>query len=446
MALTPQELRQSSDRVRTFWSSGLRAGIEGVGAGAAPPGPPAPLGLSLAHKCPQTGLEPQKLGFGCSQLFLFSPPAVGNPSSVISVPAPPPVVHPRGTGLVDIYRGGRCVRIRQVGDKRPSRVGGNARGVCRGFSRSSRLNMLETINRVDRTKVAGTIFVTLTAPAGDMDWARVERNRRAWLKRLDRRWGHLRYFVIWKKEPHNRRDASACNDQPHLHALIFFLDAIPDVVGEFRPWNDLAWAEVVNSEKFEANLKYGCRTEFMRSWNGVAYYCSKYMSKESEHSQSETGRVWGVHRRQLVPLDLRAEVIPPDAAKRVARTLRKLRQRRSQVFEVFSKSDDRWIRIYPDRSKGVFRRTSEQVYDDMRSIGLRVRRRRPRALRTREITIWGQAEDSESGKREILPLGVEKHSYSCGLHFIDPAEVERLVSFEVRASLDRLIECDEPPF
>ena len=177
----------------------------GWGAGDAPPlwrGSPAPsLGLSCAHICPEN-----------------SPVA----------PAPDPE-----SGSVTWAKGGSMVKMNDGSRGRGGGGGrvGARRGQVHGFSYGSRRRMIDAVSSVDLDQVSGIFFVTLTAPHAT--WELIEEWRRAWMKRLLRRWGHLRFSVLWRKEPHE-------SGRPHLHCLIYFLDPVPQLVSGFRPWNERA--------------------------------------------------------------------------------------------------------------------------------------------------------------------------------------------------------------
>ena len=169
------------------------------------------------------------------------------------------------------------------------------------------------------------------------------------------------------------------------------------------------------------------------------------MSKENEQQQTETGRVWGVHHRELVPLDLDECVIPPDATKRVVRALRKLQVRKSEVWYVYCESLREWHRVRPGRLFGRRKLDVDEVLAFYRSEGKRLRRRRRKCSVNREYEVWGESEDLRTGKREMVLQGVEKHCFASALHFVNPAEVAKLVEFEVRESFNRLSD-DDPPF
>ncbi len=321
----------------------------------------------------------------------------------------PPESPPLGSFILSWAEGGNFAEIRQVGRPHPTPSGERGgRGEVKGFSRASRLNCLVAINSINREQVQGVFFVTLTIRAGSVDWKEIERLRRAYFKRLRRRWSDRRFFAVWKKEAHK-------SGTPHLHCLIFWVGTMPHLVDEFRPWNDAAWLEVTGADKA------WCRSEFMRTWSGVACYTAKYLGKDQEGLLGETGRIWGVENRgvyqdcrQITEVELSKEV-----GTKVRRCLRKFQQRKRESWLVFF--EGRWHKIRTGRGLASI---EEQVAIAKRA-GLRVKRVRPRLLYRVEEVIWGT--DSETGQF-LPPLGTEFHSYSPAVHFIGAVDVARLTA------------------
>lgn len=376
-----------------------RAGLWDTGAAAAGrtsggPEPAAPaaadLGLSKAHKWP---LGPER--------------QVGN-------------------FVVRSARGGSWCEIRQIGESRLGSGGGGCRRQVKGFSRASRLNCISTINKIDRRQVGQVWFLTLTVPRGEADWKEIERHRRAWFKRLRREY-RGRWFSVWKKEAHK-------SGTPHLHALLFWLEAPPDL-GAFKAWNDDAWADVVKSDN-PHHRRVGCRVEVMRGWNGVAAYTAKYLTKDQEGLLGETGRIWGVERREEMPRDLAEEEVAQDEGNRVKRCLRKHQQRKRTTWHVWDDSAGRWYRIRPSKQAGT---VDEQVRR-YQQIGVRVKRKRPRLTYTVSVPLWYEEIEVRSGRetRRMVQDGEQLHSYTPAMHFVDADTVARLVEFfRRRCSSDR---------
>jgi hypothetical protein len=295
-----------------------------------------------------------------------------------------------------------------VGNKRPALAGG-ARGKVQGFSAASRLNMLRAVHAIDRQGVVERFFGTLTVPRGEGTWAGMEKHRRNWLKRFDRRWPGAA-FIVWKKELHK-------SGTVHLHALIFWVREAPRVK-EFRAWNDDAWADVVKSSN-PWHRRVGCRVERMHSWNGVGHYCAKYLAKDQEHVSEGTGRIWGIHNRELVPVSIDVQRLPGAAGVRVKRALRKLQARRREKW---------WVKV-----GGVWNRLREikgghsigQQVSIARAAGLRVKRRRPRCLRRRLVNVWG----AEEGTPNLELVSQEWTCDAPSLHFVRESTARGLLAW-----------------
>lgn len=384
-------------------------------------GAAVPLGLSLSHKWTQVTPKPDLLG------------------AVDSFPDLQP-----GEFDVTVGRGGSCVKVRQL--SRSERFCGERakRGQVKGFSRASHLNMLSLVNLIDRSTVAGTIFVTLTvrhdpdARAGADEWKEIEHKRRAYMARFRRQWHGRRYFVLWKKEPHRK------SGFPHLHLLVFFLDSLPHLVKEFRPWNDAAWAEVLNP----SNPDYAapaCRTEFMRTWNGVGLYCAKYCAKVFE-GDVPTGRVWGVENKGNLKAaqSLDRFAVSESVGVKFKRCLRKLLERRRTrwLVQATARSGEQYWRPIKDARCNLgdgekFMTVAEQV-ECYRDFEIPVRLKKGRACRHRKVYLWAWDQESgcmvpgSSSSSEFDPdkgLHYETESITTGTHFIESGQAVRLLQF-----------------
>ena len=292
--------------------------FEPPGAGATPPQgagvPPGDKGLSLSHICTQVQ--------GTQRRSSTSLPV----SSAIT--------------SITYSEGGRSVRMRDK-LKAPfaGRGGGGKRGTIQGFSRSSRRHLIELVGRIDTSKIAHVLFVTLTGPPAAMTWEGLNLNLRAWLARVERRWGDRRYFILWRKESHK-------SGVPHLHALIMWLDKVEklgEFLHEFRAWNDQAWAGVL---KMPEIADTACRVELMKSWNGVTHYTAKYVSKVEDEAclklSRNTGRTWGIVRRDLMPIQLRLADLSREEYELVMRVMVKLQQRKRRCVQVQDGESREW--------------------------------------------------------------------------------------------------------
>jgi hypothetical protein len=285
--------------------------------------------------------------------------------------------------------------------------------------------MLECVGSIDRRAVAAVMFVTLTVPTGEADWQSIERHRSAWVKRFVRKWGKLGWFMIWKKEHHK-------SGTPHLHALVFWIDQ-PPALSAFRHWNDRAWARVVKSMN-PHHQRVGCRVEMMQGWNGVTHYCSKYLAKDQEGLIGDTGRIWGIVRRSMMPVSVRVVQLSPAVGKKVRRALLKLQQRKRRRWLV--KFDGKWqalraqfeqVKIAGGRwRRGRLLQSVDDLVHSFSVAGIRLKQMRPRCLVNRKVPVW--VECSERPGR-VEKFEDETHAFCSSLHFVEPVQVDRLVTF-----------------
>jgi hypothetical protein len=175
-------------------------------------------------------------------------------------------------------------------------VGGGQRGEIKGFSRGSRRRLMQTIARVRRDAELPN-FVTLTYPNQFPDPKESKRDLKVFCQRLERAFPSLGY--IWKLEPQER-------GAPHYHMLTW---GVPfEGVAPFVPfaWNEIAGRGDPYHLPFHLGLLPDSKlcVSKVNSFRGVWSYASKYLGKTFEvagWNEKETGRFWGVGRRQNVP-------------------------------------------------------------------------------------------------------------------------------------------------
>jgi len=198
---------------------------------------------------------------------------------------------------------------------------GGSRGRVVGFSKASRRRMLRLVNSIDRRQVEPdqVLFVTLTYPG---EWPRDpqawKRHLEAFRMRLERRWGRMP--VLWKLEFQKR-------GAPHWHLLLIVPAERVGLVRALRKWTAQAWYEVVKSGDVR-HLKAGTQVDRVRTWRGVVSYCGKYLGKEvaapCDPETGEvwsTGRIWGVWRREMLPIEMQEKLITYQQAYRMRRII-----------------------------------------------------------------------------------------------------------------------------
>jgi hypothetical protein len=400
---------------------GLRRAASPAGPATAGAGRPArPLGLSDAHI--STLYSPHPLPSEEEKETKSVIEEVLEEEDQAEVP---------GQFVLSIAEGGEATAVREVGRPRPGAGPGGKRGKVRGLSPASRRRLMRDLHSIDRRAVVCTYWVTMTQPAGPegRDWHRFEQTRQRWEARFLRRWGSRRCVAYWRKE--ETEDGTL-----HLHLLIYWIDNPPHLVKEFRPWNDVAWAESCDMPARTEDIKrVGCQSEFVRLASGLRCYISKYVAKPTNEAgeEVETGRVWGIIGRRYLPLilSIRRHVVSPAAGKMVRRVLRKHMARRRR-FWLVQREGGRWARVRPLKLRDGWWSVEDQVAA-YRRLGQRVKLIKPRVMSLREYEVWGLDEDSG----RYVCVGTEKHSFAPSVYLLPSSEVARLVKFvEVAHGLD----------
>ena len=197
---------------------------------------------------------------------------------------------------------------------------------------------------------------------------------------------------------------------------------------EFIAWNDPAWGQVTGN----ARADVACNVKWLRSWGGVSYYISKYFTKIISEDE-ETGRVWGVVNRAVLPIDETEKIIPPAVGVPVQRCLRRLQEKKRRRWEYWCPSYARWRRVRMCKTFVTVEVTSfEHLLALYRSWGVRLRCRKAKVHYVKNVNVW--AVDEETQKWQKVEGHEEKESCVSSAHFVASSEVDRLVAFYERAA------------
>jgi hypothetical protein len=202
------------------------------------------------------------------------------------------------------------------------RCGGGIRDRVRGFSRTSRRNLLRRLasinRRAFRTFKGRMIFVTLTYPHEfPNDPELCKRHFKALRKRLQREYGSFAAF--WRLGI-QRRGAW------HFHLLLFVGPSF-GTVGELRRFISSCWYEVTGKLS-EGHLHAGTRVEAVKRWKEATTYVERYMAKPEEFPEGLlTGRIWGVWNEQLLPVRWETAQVSLRDAFKIRRIYRRLAKR-----------------------------------------------------------------------------------------------------------------------
>jgi hypothetical protein len=203
------------------------------------------------------------------------------------------------------------------------RLGGGIRDRVRGFSRASRRNLLRRLASINRSAFrvfrGRMIFVTLTYPH---EWPEepelCKRHLKSLRKRLQREYGTFTAF--WRLGIQKR-------GAWHFHLLLFVGPSIGSV-GELRRFISSSWYEVTGKVS-EGHLRAGTRVEAVKRWKQATSYVERYMAKPEEFPEGlQTGRIWGIWNKELLPIRWETTKVSLRDAFRIRRIYRKLTRRK----------------------------------------------------------------------------------------------------------------------
>ena len=192
------------------------------------------------------------------------------------------------------------------------------------MSRRNLLRCLAAINRRAFRAFAGKVFLlTLTYPH---EWPKdptvSKGHLKAFLKRLERR--HGKFAAFWRLG-YQRRGA------PHFHLLLFIPPSFRSIAA-LRTFVSASWYEICGRIS-EGHLQAGTRVEQVRSWKKATSYAEKYLAREEEFPKSlETGRIWGVWNKELLPVRWEKVEVSLRDALRIRGIYRKLARRKGSGY------------------------------------------------------------------------------------------------------------------
>jgi hypothetical protein len=209
----------------------------------------------------------------------------------------------------------------------PMRRDGGIRDRVRGFSRTSRRNLLRRLASINRRAFKSfrgkMIFVTLTYPKQfPEDPALCKRDLTALRKRLERR--YKSFAAFWRIGIQQR-------GAWHFHLLLLMGPSIGPV-RELRRFISSSWYEVTGKVS-EGHLCAGTRVEAVKRWKQATSYVERYMAKLEEFPQAmETGRIWGIWNEGLLPVRWETTKVSLRDAFRLRRIYRKLARRKGSGY------------------------------------------------------------------------------------------------------------------
>jgi hypothetical protein len=205
----------------------------------------------------------------------------------------------------------------------PKRHGRGTRDRIRGFSGTSRRNLLLRLASINRSAFRAfkgrLISITLTYPHEYPEDPELCKNQlKALRRRLQREFGEFAGF--WRMGIQKRGAF-------HFHLLLFVGPSVGSV-RKLRRFVSTSWYEVTGKVS-EGHLRAGTRVVAVKKWKQATSYVERYMAKPEEFPEGlETGRIWGIWNEELLPVRWEtAEVSLRDAFK-IRRIYRKLANRK----------------------------------------------------------------------------------------------------------------------
>jgi hypothetical protein len=206
------------------------------------------------------------------------------------------------------------------------RCGSGIRDRVRGFSRTSRRNLLRRLASINRSAFKAfkgrMIFVTLTYPREyPQDPVLCKRHLKALRKRLQRMYGPFAAF--WRLGIQKR-------GAWHFHLLLFVgaVGASFGSVDKLRRFISSSWYEVTGKVS-EGHLRAGTRVEAVKKWKQATSYVERYMAKPEVFPEGlETGRIWGIWNKELLPIRWETTKVSLKDAFRIRRIYRKLARKK----------------------------------------------------------------------------------------------------------------------
>jgi hypothetical protein len=226
----------------------------------------------------------------------------------------------------------------------PGQKGGGKRGKVRGYSKQSKRKFDGILAEIDRNKQA--LFNTLTFPDEYFEMTEDYKDWKVKLNNLIKRF--RREFpkagIIWKLELKKRLSGKHINELfPHYHLLTYNVE-----YQKMLAWLAVNWWEVCGKLS-DQHLAAGTRVEI--AGKGAARYISKYMGKDIEFGNMDTGRCWGVINPENIPFvkAILCELTEEEAVKliRYMRRYARIHGRDMKCLTIFC-NPDFWYEKLPE--------------------------------------------------------------------------------------------------
>jgi hypothetical protein len=202
---------------------------------------------------------------------------------------------------------------------RPPSSGGGIRGKITGLSKASRRNLLRLLASIDYTSIEGKVFFASLSYAEiwPEDPRACKEHLEAFRKRLRTKFGV--FPAVWRLGIQER-------GAWHFH-LLLFLPSSSGSLKEVRQFVATSWYEACGRIS-EGHLLAGTNVGEIRSPRRVDYV-GRYLAKKEVFSEGlETGRVWGVWNRKLLPVHWETLKVSVEDGYKLRRIFRRLAKKK----------------------------------------------------------------------------------------------------------------------
>jgi hypothetical protein len=179
------------------------------------------------------------------------------------------------------------------------------------------LRLLRLLAGIDCTAFEKIYFITTTYPDVCPDVYTCKAHLKAFRKRLTRKFGD--FPAVWRLGIQTRGFW-------HFHILVFAPRSFGSLK-ELREFIACSWYEVTGRIN-EGHLHAGTNVELIRTRKSLNYV-GRYMSKEESFPETvQTGKIWNVWNKKLLPIRWETQKVSLEDAYQVRRVFRRLQRKK----------------------------------------------------------------------------------------------------------------------
>ncbi|MFA5264427.1 MAG: hypothetical protein WC378_11430 [Opitutaceae bacterium] len=191
------------------------------------------------------------------------------------------------------------------------------RGCVKGLSKKSRFRLTKLLAMINRPEPLH--FVTLTYREFAGDWGKWKDHFKAWKDLMCHHYPAL--SGLWRMEFQER-------GAPHFHLILW---GVTKATEAFKDQASEAWLRIIG-QNTQANRQYGVTVQLTDDLRSTGFYLSMYAAKdEKDRKDIQTGREWGLIRRDLLNVKPSRVALLSDCQERLLRrVLRRLHRAKNR--------------------------------------------------------------------------------------------------------------------